>query len=239
MRLALSRSDVVVMTGGLGPTCDDITKTAAAEAFGRKLRFDEATRADLVRFFDRIGRPMTENNLSQCWVPEGAEVFYNKWGTAPGIGLEGEIEGKTRYAVLLPGPPSECEPMFMECAKPWLARLSGDVIYSRNLHLYGIGESAAEQILRPMMEASRNPTVAPYACEHEVRIRVTAHAGSVGEAERMCAEKIAEIRQTEAAPAIYAETDDPFSAKNAMTTTLIAELRRRGWTFSTAESCTA
>ena len=239
VNLALSRSDVVIMTGGLGPTCDDITKNAAAEAFGRKLYFDESTREDIARFFERIGRPMTENNLSQCWVPEGATVFYNKWGTAPGLGIEGEIGGKMKYAVLLPGPPAECEPMFEECAKPWLARLSGDVIHSRNLHLYGIGESAAEQILRPMMEASENPTVAPYACEHEVRIRVTARAKSLEEAEAMCREKIAEIRKTAVGPSVYAETDDPFSAKNAMVTTLIGELRRKGWTFATAESCTA
>jgi nicotinamide-nucleotide amidase len=237
--LALSRSDVLIMTGGLGPTCDDITKNAAADAFGRKLIFDEATREDIARFFERIGRPMTENNLSQCWVPEGAAVFYNKWGTAPGLGIEGEIGGRKKYAVLLPGPPAECEPMFTECAKPWLSRLSDDVIRSRNLHLYGIGESAAEQILRPMMEASVNPTVAPYACEHEVRIRVTARAKSPEEAQAMCAEKIAEIRKTAVAPTIYAETDNPFDAKNAMTTTLIAELRRRGWTFASAESCTA
>ena len=127
----------------------------------------------------------------------------------------------------------------MECAKPWLARLSGDVIRSRNLHLYGIGESAAEAILRPLMESSVNPTVAPYACEHEVRIRVTARAGSVEEAERMCAETAEKIRETDVGPTVYAETDDPFSAKNAMVTTLISELRRRGWTFATAESCTA
>ena len=239
LRLALSRSDIVIMTGGLGPTCDDITKNAAAEAFGRKLIFDEATREDIARFFEKIGRPMTENNLSQCWIPEGAAVFYNKWGTAPGIGIEGEIDGEKKYAVLLPGPPAECEPMFMECAKPWLARLSGDVIRSKNLHLYGIGESAAEAILRPLMESSVNPTVAPYACEHEVRIRVTARAGSVEEAERMCAETAAKIRETEVGPTVYAETDDPFSAKNAMVTTLISELRRKGWTFATAESCTA
>ena len=239
VNLALSRSDVVILTGGLGPTCDDITKNAVAEAFGKKMYFDEATRADIEAFFRRVGRPMTENNLSQCWVPEGASVFYNKWGTAPGLGIEGEIGGETKYAVLLPGPPAECEPMFEVCAKPWLARLSDDVIYSLNLHLYGIGESAAESILRPMMEASANPTVAPYACEHEVRIRVTARGKTLGDAKAMCRAAADEIRKTEAGQYIYTETDNPFDAKNAVVTALIGELRRRGMTFATAESCTA
>ena len=239
VNLALSRSDVVILTGGLGPTCDDITKNAVADAFGKKMVFDEATRADIEAYFRRVGRPMTENNLSQCWVPEGATVFYNKWGTAPGLGIEGEIGGQTKYAVLLPGPPAECEPMFEACAKPWLARLSDDVIYSLNLHLWGIGESAAESILRPMMESSENPTVAPYACEHEVRIRVTARARTLEEAKALCRAKADEIRHTDVGEKIYTETDNPFDAKNAVVTTLIGELRRRGMTFATAESCTA
>ena len=222
VNLALSRSDVVILTGGLGPTCDDITKNAVADAFGKKMIFDEATRADIEAYFRRVGRPMTENNLSQCWVPEGAEVFYNKWGTAPGLGIEGEIGGQTKYA-----------------AKPWLARLSDDVIYSLNLHLWGIGESAAESILRPMMESSENPTVAPYACEHEVRIRVTARARTLEEAKALCRAKADEIRHTDVGEKIYTETDNPFDAKNAVVTTLIGELRRRGMTFATAESCTA
>ena len=236
---ALGRADLVILTGGLGPTCDDITKLAAAEAFGRKLIFDDSIREDIQRFFDKIGRPMTENNLSQAYVPEGATVFYNKWGTAPGLAIEGEIGGRHKCAVLLPGPPAECEPMFVECVKPFLAKFSEAVIYSRNLHLYGVGESGAEAILRPLMEVSENPTVAPYACEHEVRIRVTARAASEEEAKVMCSDMIEAIRKTDVEPYIYAETDDPFDAKNAVVTTLIAELRKQGKTFSTAESCTA
>lgn len=236
---ALKRCDVLIMTGGLGPTCDDITKIAAAEAFGVGMYFDESIRDDLTEFFNRIGRTMTENNLSQAMVPDNAVVFSNKWGTAPGLALEGEIDGEIKRAILLPGPPSECEPMFMECVKPYLAALSSDTIYSRNLHLYGIGESAAEDILRPLMEESVNPTVAPYACEHEVRIRVTARAGSLDEAMAMTREMADRIYQTEAGQYIFAETDNPFDAKNAVVTTMIAELRKHGMTLATAESCTA
>ncbi|MBQ8187194.1 MAG: competence/damage-inducible protein A [Clostridia bacterium] len=239
VKTALSRADVLIMTGGLGPTCDDITKIAAAEAFGVPLHFDESIRDDLVQFFARIGRTMTENNLSQAMVPDGAVVFRNKWGTAPGLALEGVIDGAVKRAVLLPGPPAECEPMFVECVKPYLAALSDGVIYSRNLHLYGIGESAAETILRDLMEESLNPTVAPYACEHEVRIRVTAKAPTIDEARAMTAEMAEKIRATEAGQYVFAETDNPFDAKNAVVTTMIHELRSRGMTFATAESCTA
>jgi len=238
VKSALSRADIVIMTGGLGPTCDDITKIAAAEAFGREMLFDESVKEDLERFFAKLGRTMTENNLSQAYVPEGATVFYNKWGTAPGIAIDGEIDGERKIAVLLPGPPSECEPMFEKCVKPYLAKLSDKVIYSRNLHLYGIGESAAEQILRPIMLRSENPTVAPYACEHEVRIRVTAMAENEEKARKMTLDMCEQIAGTEVGGYIFAETNDPFDAKNASVTALIAELRKNGKTFSTAESCT-
>lgn len=236
---ALSRSDVLIMTGGLGPTCDDITKIAAAEAFGVGLHFDESIRDDLVEFFAKIGRTMTENNLSQALVPDNAVVFRNKWGTAPGLALEGEIDGAMKRAILLPGPPAECEPMFVECVRPYLAALSEETICSRNLHLYGIGESAAEEILRPMMEESVNPTVAPYACEHEVRIRVTARAKNEHEAQAMIRGMTEKIRTTDVAQYIFAETDNPFDAKNAVVTAMIAELRKHGMTFASAESCTA
>jgi len=239
VKTALSRCDILIMTGGLGPTCDDITKLAAAEAFGAELHFDESIRDDLVQFFEKIGRTMTDNNLTQALVPDNAIVFRNKWGTAPGLALEGEIDGIMKRAVLLPGPPSECEPMFIQCVKPYLAALSDSVICSRNLHLYGIGESAAEDILRSMMEESVNPTVAPYACEHEVRIRVTARAETEEEAQIMIRAAADRIYETDAGQYIFAETDNPFDAKNAVVTTMIAELRKHGMTFACAESCTA
>lgn len=235
----LSRSDILVVTGGLGPTCDDITKTSVAEAFGRKMHTDESVRRDIEEFFRRIGRTMTENNLSQAEIPDGAVVFGNKWGTAPGIALSGEIDGKTKHAILLPGPPSECEPMFVECVEPYLRALSPHTIYSLNLHLHSIGESGAEAILRPMMEEAVNPTIAPYACEHEVRIRITAFADTRDTAKALCRECANRIYKTDVAPYIYTETDNPDDAKNAVVLTLIDELRRHGMTFATAESCTA
>ncbi len=234
----LGRADILITTGGLGPTCDDITKSAVANAFGRKMLMDESLKEDLIRYFEKIGRPMTENNLSQAYIPEGATVFYNKWGTAPGVAIDGEMDGKRKIAVLLPGPPSECEPMFEYCVKPYLLQQSHQVIHSLNLHLYGIGESAAEQILRPLMEASANPTVAPYAGEHEVRIRVTAMGNSEKEARRLTEEMARQIYESPVGAYIYTETVDPFEAKNATVTALIGELRKHGKTLATAESCT-
>ncbi len=236
---SLSRADVVVMTGGLGPTYDDITKTAAAEIFGRKMIFSDEVREEIEEYFTKIGRVMTENNLSQAYVPEGATVLHNKWGTAPGVAMEGELDGKTKHIILLPGPPSECEPMFEECVKPYLAALSDKVIYSRNLHLYGIGESAAENVLRDIMEASDNPSVAPYACEHEVRIRITAMSDTRESAEMMCRAKADEIYKTDADKYIFTETDNPTDARHATVTTLIKELRAHDLVIGTAESCTA
>jgi len=236
---AFSRSDIVIMTGGLGPTLDDITKKITAEYFGVPMYMDETVKDDLVRFFEKIGRPMTENNLLQALIPEGAEVFFNKWGTAPGIALSGEIGGETKTAILLPGPPSECEPMFLECVTPYLHRLSSRTSFSLNLHLYGIGESRAEDILHDMMEESRNPTIAPYACEYEVRIRITAFGDTVEECRALCRETADRIYATEAGPFIYTETDNPKDAKNAMVLAFLDALRSRGMTFGTAESCTA
>jgi len=239
IRESLMRADVVIMTGGLGPTYDDITKTAAAEIFGKKMIFSEEVKAEIEEYFTKIGRVMTENNLSQAYVPEGSTVLHNKWGTAPGVAISGEFEGKTRHAILLPGPPSECEPMFEECVKPYLAALSDKVIYSHNIHLYGIGESAAENVLRGIMESSDNPSVAPYACEHEVRVRITAMSDTLDSAKEMCAAKAREIYQSDVAKYIFAETDNPTDAKHATVCALINEIRSRGLVIGTAESCTA
>ncbi len=239
VREALLESDILIMTGGLGPTCDDITKTAVADVFGKEMYFSDEIKNDIETFFKRLGRNMTENNLSQAYVPKDAVVFKNKWGTAPGLALEGKLDGILKRAILLPGPPSECEPMFEEYVKPYLASLSENVIYSLNLHLYGIGESGAEQILRSLMESSENPTIAPYACEHEVRIRITAMSGNLESAAAMCRIMAEKIYHSEVGKYIYAESDNTADSKNALVNTLIAELRGRGMMFGTAESCTA
>ncbi len=236
---ALETADLVITTGGLGPTCDDITKELVAETLQLGMARDDGVVEEIKAYFERAGRPMTENNLKQAMVPEGAIILHNAWGTAPGLIVDGRYQNKERTVVLLPGPPVECEPMFETLVRPYLIERSGCRLVSQNVHLYGIGESAAESVLRSLMEASVNPTVAPYACEHEVRIRVTARAATEEEARRLCEEMVRTIRHTEIADRIFAVTEGTFETKNAVVTTLINTLRREKLTVATAESCTA
>lgn len=229
---AFSRADLLILTGGLGPTCDDITKETVARYFGLPLVRDEASEQAMRAYF--AGRAYTANNEKQALVPAGATVFPNGCGTAPGIAVE--AEGKT--AILLPGPPSELIPMFEESVAPYLARCTDGVMYSLNLHLAGIGESAAEARLRDIMDASQNPTVAPYAGEHEVRIRITARAETEEECRALCRRKADEVLARGMGAYLYAETDNPTDASDAPAAALLDALRERGETFAAAESCT-
>ncbi len=239
LRTALERSDVVITTGGLGPTLDDITKATIADALGIPMYLNEEILNDVRAFYTKRGLEMTDNNIQQAMIPEGAVIFRNKWGTAPGIALRKKVGGRTRHVLLFPGPPSECEPMFYECGRPYLQQLTDDVIYSLNLHLAGTNESEAEDILRDIMDESENPTVAPYDCEHEVRIRITARAKDLETAKKMCGEMKERIAAGKAGKYIYFETDTPFEAKNATVIAMIRELRKAGLTFAAAESCTS
>ncbi len=236
---ALSRADVLITTGGLGPTCDDVTRDAVAEFFGAPLEEDPVVRADIESFFEGRGRKITDNNFRQALVPRGATVFRNSRGTAPGLALRGESgEAAGKVAILLPGPPTELEPMLYEQVSPYLAALSDGAIVSLNLHLYGIGESSAEDVLRPIMEAGVNPTVAPYACESEVRIRITARGSDEDECRRMCRETAEKVRMTEVGKYVFAETEGACPT-DGIVPYVSRLLRERGLTVGTAESCTA
>ena len=231
---SLERADLVILTGGLGPTCDDLTKETAAELFGLPLVEDEKALNDIKSFFAKTGRIMSENNAKQALVPEGCHVLYNDWGTAPGMAIEGKdgsmLAGKT--AILLPGPPREMRHMFEARVKPYLAARSGRVIVSRNIHLIGIGESAAESILRPLIDESTNPTLAPYAKDGEVRFRVTALAESEEKGHEMCLALVDHVRDSEVGGFIYGI--DVGSMEQAVTDALATD----GETVATAESCT-
>ena len=227
---ALECADLVIVTGGLGPTCDDITRETAAELFGRELVLHEDILAGIEGYFKATCRNMTKNNVRQAMVPVGAKILYNDRGTAPGLILEDEEKGKSM--VLLPGVPKEMTAMYELSVLPYLKEQSGSAIASRNVHLFGIGESAAETVLRRMMDEGVNPTVAPYAKEGEVRIRVTACAESEAAALDMCDRTVDEIRATEVGQYIYGV--DVGSVENA----LVLALRERGLTVACAESCT-
>ena len=229
---SLSRCDLVIMTGGLGPTYDDLTKETAAELFGKQLVMDERALDEIKAFFDRTGRRMAESNAKQALIPEGAIPLYNMWGTAPGMIIEGEGEFSCKCAVLLPGPPREMRNMFEVCVVPYLRERTEARIVSRNIHLIGIGESAAEELLRPLIDEATNPSLAPYAKDGEVRFRVTASAQTVEKAEKMCDDLVARVLESEVAPFVYGV--DVGSVEGAVVSSLIAD----GETLATVESCT-
>lgn len=230
LRDALSRADLIVMTGGLGPTCDDLTKETVAEAFGLPLVFHAESFHRIEKLLGKSACALTENQKKQAMVPEGAEIFENDYGTAPGIAVE---DGQTgAVAVLLPGPPGEMAPMFENQVRPFLLARSGKRLVSHNLHLIGIGEARAEEILRTLMLSSENPTVAPYAKDGEVRLRVTAMAETVESCEALCGKKIEEIRRSEVGPFIYGTDCGSLQAA------VVDALKTAGKTVATAESCT-
>ncbi len=178
VEVARTRADIIITTGGLGPTCDDLTKTVLAECFGKKLVYDEGSASRIRYYFGKLHRAgqMTENNLQQAWLPEGCTILSNDWGTAPGCAFEAD----GTHVIMLPGPPNECTPMFRYRAMPYLADLADGIILSRTLRIFGMGEAAVEDKLRDRMNALKNPTLAPYAKTGEVELRITAKAITEG-----------------------------------------------------------
>lgn len=222
------RADLVVLSGGLGPTYDDMTKETVAQYFGREMYTHEISLERIRTYFERTGRVMTPNNTKQAQMPTGATVFPNDYGTAPALAVS---DGQ-RTAIMLPGPPAELEPIFEEQVVPYLREYTDGVLVSHNIHIMGLGESAVESVLRDLMINAQNPTVAPYCKAGEVRLRVTAKANTVAEADGMCAEMIDKIRNTDVAKYIYGiDVDTPEAA-------LFELMRRQGMTLATAESCT-
>lgn len=229
LRSALERVDLVITSGGLGPTYDDLTKETAAAVFGRKMELHGESLARIERYFAESGRVMTDNNRKQAMMPTGAVVLPNDYGTAPALALERE-DGK--ILVMLPGPPRELEPIFCEQVEPFLHPRCDAILYSRNVHIAGLGESAVESALPRELLDSANPTLAPYCTAGEVRLRVTAKAKSDAEAAALCDAMIARIQKTAVAPYIYG-IDVP-SAEAA----LVSLMREKGVSVATAESCT-
>lgn len=231
VRQALERSDVVILTGGLGPTKDDLTKEVTAKVFNRELRMDEHSKARIQEFFDKIGsRKVTENNWKQALAPEGAIVIDNLNGTAPGLIIEDKERNKT--AILIPGPPGEMKPMFERDIAPYLNRLQPEGIYSHMVKICGIGESQAETMVADLMDAQTNPTLAPYAKIGEVHFRVTAKAKNEEAAEELMRPLIQELLRR-FGNAVYT-----ISEEETLEASIVALLKERKMTVTTAESCT-
>lgn len=228
---AFSEADLVITSGGLGPTYDDLTKETVADFFGRKMEMHEASLETIKEYFRRTGRVMTKNNEKQAMMPEGAVVFPNRYGTAPALAIEGGENGN-KTAIMLPGPPGELTKIFPEEVRPYLEGRRGTCLVSKNIHIFGMGESAVEEKLKGLMTESKNPTVAPYCKEGEVRLRVTAEAESRELASQMCDGLIEKIFETDIKDVIYGV--DIGTLENAALT----RLRAKGMTLAAAESCT-
>ncbi|MDR2931877.1 MAG: competence/damage-inducible protein A, partial [Oscillospiraceae bacterium] len=228
LEIALARAEIVIMTGGLGPTYDDLTKETVAQYFKRDMELHKGSLDHLTKLFRRMDREMTDNNLKQAYMPAGATVFHNDRGTANGLMVQGD--GKT--AILMPGPPREMTAMFDKYVRPFLQGLSDGVLVSSVVNFYGIGESMLEQQLHDYMESHTNPTVAPYAKEGEVQLRVTARAKDEKAARALIEPVVAEIK------GMFPDLVYGVDVGN-LQTALVEKLMRQGRSIATAESCTA
>ena len=226
LELAAQRSDIIILSGGLGPTPDDITKEVTCEFFSKELVLHEESLRRMTRYFTSKGIEMSESNKKQAMLPADCVVFENNNGTAPGLGME----KNGRHILLLPGPPRELKPMFFESAVPYLKRFSDKIIISHNVRTFGIGESAMSQLVEDLL-AKENPTVAPYAKDGEALLRVTAMADNETEAEKLCAPVLKEITDR-LGDFVYGI--DYTCLEEAV----VAMLREKGMKLATAESCT-
>ncbi len=224
---AFSRADTVILTGGLGPTPDDLTKEVCSDYFGKKLIMREDILNEIKSYFSHKGLTMPESNSKQALVPEDSTVLPNKNGTAPGC----IMEKVGKKIIILPGPPREMEPMFREQVVPYLKKFSHSVIKSHTVRTFGIGESAMSERVSDLLE-KENPTVAPYAKDGEALLRITAKAESEEEADRLISPLIDDIK-TRLGSYIYGI--DVKSIEEAT----VSLMKEKGITAAFAESCTA
>lgn len=224
---AYNRCDIIIATGGLGPTDDDLTKEMAAKYFNKRLFEDKESLENLQEYFKFRKRKMTTNNLKQALIPEGATAIKNNNGTAPGV----IIEENNKIMIILPGPPKEMKPMFEEDIKPYLKSKSDSVIISKMIKILGIGESAVAETVKDLMESQSNPTIAPYAKEIGVILRITAKAENEAAALKLIEPLEIEIKNR-LGENVYATED--ISIEDVVAKLLI----ENKYTVSTAESCT-
>ena len=240
LNTALSRSDLIILTGGLGPTADDLTKETAAAMMGKTLVLHEPSYARIREILQKRNLPETDNQKKQAMLPADAVVFPNDYGTAPGFAMTTQTDDGEKTMILLPGPPRELEPLFSERVKPYLAAGSEELFYSLNIGMYGIGEAAVDRVLSDYMENGRNPTVAPYCGEGEVRLRLTSRGKTEEECRRLCHQVAEEIRTVSCEPYRPGILNDYIFGINcdSIQQALVELLRQKHLTVSCAESCT-
>ena len=228
IKTAMDRSDIIILSGGLGPTQDDLTKECVAKVLGKELVMDEHSRQRIEDFFTSRGYEITNNNWKQAYAPEGAIIVDNENGTAPGLIVP--AEGK--HVLLLPGPPNELIPMFENQMMPYLNGLEPGIICSTTVKLCGVGESKVETDILDLIEKQTNPTIAPYAKTSEVHLRVTAKAETEEEAQEMMKPLIEEL-QNRFGKHVYS-LDERVTLEKALVDMLI----EKDLTIGTVESCT-
>ena len=225
---ARRRADILLITGGLGPTYDDLTKETVCAAFGKALEFHPDILDDIRDFYEKnLHTPMPDNNRQQAMLPEGCVVFDNPVGTAPGCAFEADGV----HVLMLPGPPHEMVTMLRRCAEPYLRSLSREIIVSHDIMTFGLGESYVDQLLHEKMAHMENPSLATYAKPCEVRLRATAKAETAQAAEEMLAPVVDEVTAL-LGPYVYGVD---VTGLEAVCSALLLE---RGLTLATAESCT-
>ena len=226
--IARRRADIILTTGGLGPTYDDLTKQTVCAAFGKKLVLHPEILEEIRTYYiSSLHVPMPENNTQQALLPEDGVTFSNPVGTAPGCAFEsGGV-----HVLMLPGPPHEMVTMLRTHAEPYLRSLSREVILSHDIMTFGMGESSVEELLHDSMTHMENPTLATYAKPSEVRLRATAKAGSAQEAERMLS-PVVELVRTTLGDVVYGVD------VSGLPEVCLRLLRQRKLTLATAESCT-
>ena len=230
LALALSRSDIVITTGGLGPTQDDLSKETVAALLGREMVFDAESWRVIEGYFARMNRACPENNRRQAMFAEGAVILPNACGTAPGC----MIEQDGKLVIQLPGPPREMAAMFEAQVYAFLAQRTGGCIASRYLRIYGLGESQVAQMCAAYIEAQDGVTVAPYCSLGECQLRVTARGADEAQALAHVMPVVEALRGI-LGDAVYAVTDSP---EGSMEEAAGRALTQRGLTVATAESCT-
>ena len=227
IEFAFRDCDMIITTGGLGPTQDDLTKEVIAQAMGDRLVVSPEALSALKDRYERSGRPMTENNLKQANMPESAQILPNDQGTAPGFWLE----KKGKIIVSMPGPPREMTNMFEKEVKPRLISRQDSVIYYKILRTFGLGESKMETVLLPLIDGQTDPTIATYAKEGECSLRIASKRTTKEEAEAAVEDMTARVMD------IIGEY--VYSTDNEELADVVANmLLDKNITISCAESCT-
>lgn len=230
IRTALNRSDIVLLSGGLGPTEDDITRETTAKVLGREMTEAPEIHEQIQVYFEKMGaKKPSSNNWRQAMVIDGAQIVENHNGTAPGMIVP---VGESKYIILMPGPPEELKMMFEESIAPFLASLNHQVICSKTVKICGMGESRVAVAVADLISSQTNPTIATYAKGGEVHLRVTAR-GSDAKAARKSIKPIVKELKKRFGDKVYTTRESETLEQH-----VVGLLKRKKMTVATAESCT-